>query len=97
MDMQFHWLRDREAQKQFHIYWKPGGHNLADYYTKHHPPTHYRQMRSEFLTKYKEVQEFLHEQNRCEANTQHSCKGVLDFLAKHEVKLLNTSEASLHA
>ncbi len=24
MDMQFHWLRDREAQGQFKIYWQPG-------------------------------------------------------------------------
>ena len=24
MDMRFHWLRDRECQKQFRIYWCPG-------------------------------------------------------------------------
>ena len=24
-DMRYHWLRDRENQKQFYIYWKPGG------------------------------------------------------------------------
>lgn len=27
MDMRFHWLRDREAQKQFRIYWHPGKTN----------------------------------------------------------------------
>ena len=32
MDMRFHWLRCRSAQQQFHIYWKPGGQNLAEYY-----------------------------------------------------------------
>jgi hypothetical protein len=25
IDMRFHWLRDREAQGQFKIYWRPGG------------------------------------------------------------------------
>ena len=24
MDMRFHWLQDRECQKQFRIYWRPG-------------------------------------------------------------------------
>jgi hypothetical protein len=38
MDMQFHWLRDREAQGQLKIYWWPGNTNHADYFTKHHPP-----------------------------------------------------------
>ncbi len=38
MDMRFHWLRDREAQGQFRIYWRPGKTNLVDYFTKHHPP-----------------------------------------------------------
>ena len=63
MDMRFHWLRDRTAQKQFRIYWKPGGQNLADYFTKHHSPAHHRQVRADFLTKYKEVQE-LRERNK---------------------------------
>jgi hypothetical protein len=38
MDMRFHWLRGRKAQGQFRIYWRPGKTNLADYFTKHHPP-----------------------------------------------------------
>ncbi len=38
MDMHFNWLRDQEAQSQFKIYWQPGRTNLADYFTKHHPP-----------------------------------------------------------
>jgi len=49
MDMRFHWLRDREAQEQFRIYWRPGKTNLADYFTKHHPPSHHANVRSEFL------------------------------------------------
>ena len=35
MDMQFHWLRDRECQQQFRICWQPGKLNYADYWTKH--------------------------------------------------------------
>jgi hypothetical protein len=41
MDMQFHWLRNRKTQCQFRIYWRPGKTNLADYFTKHHPPAHH--------------------------------------------------------
>eukprot|EP00804_Cyclotella_cryptica_P008938 CCRYP_012042-RC/>CCRYP_012042-RC protein AED:0.67 eAED:0.46 QI:0/-1/0/1/-1/0/1/0/100 len=42
MDMQFHWLRDRECQEQFRIYWRPGKLNYADYWTKHHPAAHHQ-------------------------------------------------------
>jgi hypothetical protein len=57
MDMRFHWLRDREAQGQFKIYWRPGGTNLADYFTKHHLPAHHVNVRAEFLTKVKDLAE----------------------------------------
>ena len=50
MDMRFHWLRDREAQRQFNFYWRPGKENLADYWTKHHCAAHHRQMRPKILT-----------------------------------------------
>ena len=50
MDMRFHWLRDRECQEQFRFYWRPGRLNYADYWTKHHPAAHHRNMRKEFLT-----------------------------------------------
>jgi hypothetical protein len=50
MDMRFHWLRDRERQKQFRFYWRPGKTNYADYWTKHHLPSHHVNMRKEFLT-----------------------------------------------
>jgi hypothetical protein len=46
IDMRFYWVRDRVKQNQFHIYWGPGKLNLADYYSKHHPPAHHQQMRS---------------------------------------------------
>jgi hypothetical protein len=51
MDMRFHWLRDRAAQGQFRIYWRPGKTNLADYFTKHHAPAHHVNVRAEFLTR----------------------------------------------
>jgi hypothetical protein len=50
MDMRFHWLRDRECQQQFKIYWRPGKLNYADYWTKHHAAAHHQNMRKEFLT-----------------------------------------------
>ena len=50
MDMRFHWLRDRECQEQFCIYWAPGKLNYADYWTKHHTAKHYAKTRKEFLT-----------------------------------------------
>jgi hypothetical protein len=41
MDMRFEWLLDRAQQGQFCIFWRPGKTNLADYFTKHHPPVHH--------------------------------------------------------
>jgi hypothetical protein len=49
MDMRFYWIRDRVRQGQFHVYWKPGKQNKADYFTKHHPITHHRAIRSTYL------------------------------------------------
>jgi hypothetical protein len=50
MDMRFHWLRDRENQKQFRFYWRPGAMNLGDYPTKHHAAAHHKNVRPEYLT-----------------------------------------------
>ncbi len=57
MDMRFHWLCDREAQRQIKIIWRPGKTNLADYFTKHHLLAHHVNVRSEFLTKVKDLAE----------------------------------------
>ena len=43
--MRFFWLRDRENQMQFKLYWAKVINNLADYFTKHHPTEHHRNMR----------------------------------------------------
>jgi hypothetical protein len=57
MDMRFHWLHDHQAQERFRIYWRPRKTNLVDYFTKHHPPLHHVNVRSEFLTKVKDFAE----------------------------------------
>ncbi|NNE46316.1 MAG: hypothetical protein HKN37_06620, partial [Rhodothermales bacterium] len=49
MDMRFYWIRDRVRQKQFHVYWRKGTLNRADYFTKHHPPSHHQDVRSTYL------------------------------------------------
>ena len=63
MDMRFHWLRDLEAQGQFRTHWRPGKMNLADYFTKHHPPAHHVNVRTEFLTKVKDLAEARDQRN----------------------------------
>ena len=50
-DMKHNWLRDRTAQNQFHIKWDKGIHNMADYFTKHHPPSHHQSKWYEYLEK----------------------------------------------
>jgi hypothetical protein len=50
MNMRFYWLQDQECQRQFRTFWQPGKLNYANYWTKHHPETHHRNMRKEFLT-----------------------------------------------
>eukprot|EP00804_Cyclotella_cryptica_P012161 CCRYP_009866-RB/>CCRYP_009866-RB protein AED:0.59 eAED:0.47 QI:0/-1/0/1/-1/0/1/0/108 len=53
IDMRFHWLWDRANQKQFRFYWQQGTTNRVDYFTKHHPAAHHRNMRPELLTPHK--------------------------------------------
>ena len=48
-DMRYYWLRDRQNQKQFDIYWDKGTRNNADYHTKHHPAAHHRAIRSRYV------------------------------------------------
>ena len=69
MDMRFYWLRDREAQEQFRIHWRPGKSNYADYWTKHHPAKHHKTIRREFLTPYK-VLEMLRQKKQLRRQTK---------------------------
>ncbi len=57
IDMQYHWLQDCKAQGQFRFYWRLGKTILADYFMKHHPPARHVDVRSEFLTRVKELAE----------------------------------------
>ena len=41
MDMRFYWLCDLCRQKQFHVHWKQGKHNLANYPSKYHSTKHH--------------------------------------------------------
>jgi hypothetical protein len=50
--MRFFWIRDRIKQGQFIIHWRAGKDNLADYFTKHHSPSHHKLMRSRCLLEF---------------------------------------------
>ncbi len=41
LEMRLNWLKCRDSQGQFRIFWDKGSHNLADYHTKHHPPEYH--------------------------------------------------------
>ena len=48
MDLRLHWLRYREFQGQFRVFWAPGGDNWANYYTKHFALIHHESQRLQF-------------------------------------------------
>ena len=48
--MRFFWLRWKESQNMFRVYWRPGTTNLADYFMNHHSAAHHKKFRPEFLT-----------------------------------------------
>ena len=50
-DMKYNWLRDHAAQKQFHFKWGKGIHNMANYFTQHHPPSHRRSKQYDYIKK----------------------------------------------
>jgi hypothetical protein len=49
MDMRWHWIKDRARQGQFLVYYRPGKDNLANPFTKHHPPVHIAAMKPKFV------------------------------------------------
>ena len=40
--MRYYWIKDRINQKQFKLTWRPGVDNMADYFSKHHPPWYHK-------------------------------------------------------
>jgi hypothetical protein len=49
IDMRFYWVRDCAQQGKFDIGWGPSAQNLGDYFTKHHPPAHHKEIRGMYL------------------------------------------------
>ena len=49
IEMHFYWARDCINQNQFHVFWAPARLNHADYFMKHHTPSHHRTMRKYFI------------------------------------------------
>jgi hypothetical protein len=49
MDMRFYWIRNGIDQGQYIVHWKPGKTIQADYFTKHHPPSHHQALRYTYL------------------------------------------------
>ena len=47
--MRFFWVRDRQKQGQYHVYWRKGKGNKADYFSKHHPVAHHRNVRPYYV------------------------------------------------
>eukprot|EP00569_Conticribra_weissflogii_P016255 CAMPEP_0171410040 /NCGR_PEP_ID=MMETSP0880-20121228/26337_1 /TAXON_ID=67004 /ORGANISM="Thalassiosira weissflogii, Strain CCMP1336" /LENGTH=110 /DNA_ID=CAMNT_0011926697 /DNA_START=999 /DNA_END=1327 /DNA_ORIENTATION=+ len=50
VDMCFHWLKCREAQRQFNFYWASGKESLTDYYSKHSPLAHHHKVWHQYVT-----------------------------------------------
>ena len=50
MDMRYHWILDRQGQKQFLIYWRPGPEKHADYFSKHFLDIEHRRKRNKYVT-----------------------------------------------
>ena len=49
-DMPWNWLRDKETHQQLRsMYWARGTDNNADYFTKHHPPSHHLTTRPKYV------------------------------------------------
>jgi hypothetical protein len=49
VDMRFYWVCDCSKQGHFHIFWKPGTANFANFFTKHHAARHHQLMRPVYL------------------------------------------------
>ena len=57
--MRYNWIRDREIQKQFKIYWDYGKNNEGDFPTKHHGPGYHLTMRQRYLLRMNLMKTFL--------------------------------------
>ena len=63
-DMRYHWLRQEKIRNILKIMWDKGTNNLADYFTKHHPPAHHRIQRYKYILKgFNTCQKLQHQKN----------------------------------
>ena len=71
-DIKWYWLRDKEVLDQLIVYWYRGTNNENDYFTKHHPQIHHRQMKPCYI----------HTSNLARTITQtiRLCEGVLNLV-----------------
>ena len=82
-DMRIYWMKDRIQQRQFRLFWDKGSNNLADYFTKHHPPCHHKLMRPKYLHVSKK-------QALCSATTL--VQGCVNAITGHNYKSLLASQ-----
>ena len=47
--MRWNWLRDKQTLENLLFFWDAGTNNYADYFTKHHPPSHHLAMRPTYI------------------------------------------------
>ena len=47
--MKWHWLIYKEVLEQLRVYWDKRMNKGAEYFTKHHPPIHHRQIRPRYI------------------------------------------------
>ena len=50
-DMGLYWFKERTKQNQFKLIWRKGKTNMADCFTKYHPPWHHKNMIYKYLHK----------------------------------------------
>ena len=50
-DVRYQWLSEQQANGKFNFYWDKGKNNLADYRTKHHPPSYHQKVREKYILK----------------------------------------------
>lgn len=96
IDMRFYWLRDRAKQGQFAIHWKKGQDNLADYFTKHHPTSHHRNMQSTYLhNKTNHISTIEQNQDHCEGVLNlpiHFANNLYFFSSDHDLNSQSPSK-----
>jgi hypothetical protein len=86
MDMRWHWLKDRTRQGQFLVYYRPGKDNMADPFTKHHPPAHLEAVTPNFLRRTQHFTEHL-----AQVAIHHIVQGCVSWAGARRHVCLRTS------